>query len=65
MTHVNDFLSTRFGLDELEICWDIVFRHFVNCEIPVFRLAGTVLDMLVRVCCAPTVCNPNIVAVID
>ena len=47
VTHVNDLLSAGFGLDEFEVCWDIVLGHFVNCEIPVLRLAGTVLDMLV------------------
>ncbi len=65
VTHVDDLLCTGFGLDEIKICWDIVLGHFMNCEIPVLRLAGTVLDMLVRVCCTPTVCDPNIISLID
>ena len=65
MTHVNDLLSAGFGLDEMEVCWDIVLGHFLNCEIPILRLAGTVLGVLVRVGGAPTVCDPNVIAIID
>ena len=65
MTHVYDLLSAGFGLYEMEVCWDIVLGHFVNCEIPVLRLTGTVLDVLVRVSGAPTVCDPDVIAIID
>jgi hypothetical protein len=65
VTHVYDFLSAGFGHDEMEVCWDIILGHFVNCEIPVLRLAGSVLDVLVRVGGSPTICDPNIIAIID
>lgn len=65
VTQVYDLLSPCFSLDEIEVCWDIILCHFINCEIPVLRLAGTVLGVLVRVCGAPAVCDPNIIAIIN
>jgi hypothetical protein len=65
VTQVYDLLSACFGFDEIEVCWDIILCHFINCEIPVLRLAGTELGVLVRVCGAPTVGDPNIIPIID
>jgi hypothetical protein len=48
MSHVYNFLSPSFRLDESNIGRYIIFGYFMYCEIPILRLCCRVFDMLIR-----------------
>lgn len=65
MSHVYNFANVCFLQDGVNICWEVIFAHFVEWIVPVFRVVDCQVHMSVGVSSPSVVAEPDVVTLLS